>query len=74
MVGEQDTVMEFKDIVIKNDVVYVYSESRALIFRAGSIVMYDGSLPRSTYLLIPGNKVSKFTTVNQNTVDTVILR
>ena len=74
MVGEQDTVMEFKDIVIKNDVVYVYSESRALIFRAGSIVMYDGSLPRSTYLLIPGTKVSKFTTVNQNTVDTVILR
>ena len=60
--------------MIKNDVAYVYSESKAVIFRIGSLTVYDGSLPKSTYLLIPGKKVSTFTTVNQNTIDTVVLR
>ncbi len=74
MVDSRETTMEFRGLVMKDDIVYVYSESRALIFRVGGVTIYDGTLPRSTYLLVPGNRAGRFTTINSATVDTVTLR
>ncbi len=74
LADEREYNMEFKDIVMKKDMVYIYSESHAMIFRVGGTVSYDGILPRSAYLLIPGDRTGRFTTVNSDTVDTVSLK
>lgn len=65
---------EFRDIVINDDTAYIYSESKCMIRRIGGNVRYEGNLPKSTYLLIPGKKIEKFTTVNSDTVDTIVLK
>ena len=65
---------KFKEIVMENDLVYIYSESRVLEYRINGNTAYEGMLPKSTYLLIPGKSSGKFTTVNSDTVDTVQLR
>ncbi|MBQ8947513.1 MAG: hypothetical protein IJ058_11995 [Lachnospiraceae bacterium] len=74
LVDSRETTMEFRGLIMKDNVVYVYSESRALIFRVGGVTVYDGTLPRSTYLLVPGRRVNRFTTINSATVDMVTLR
>ncbi len=74
LADEREYNMEFKDIVMKKDMVYIYSEAHAMIFRVGGTVCYDGILPRSAYLLIPGDRSGRFTTVNSDTVDTVSLK
>jgi len=65
---------EFKDIVISGETAYIYSESQCLIYRIGGGVRYEGSLPKTTYLLLPGSKVGKFTTVNSETIDLIVLK
>jgi len=74
VVDSLDCNMEFKDIVIRDDLIYIYSESQCMIFKIGGNLRFSGSLPKSTYLLIPGAKVDKFTTVNSDTVDNIILK
>lgn len=74
LVDEREYNSEFKDIVMTGDYVYIYSESRACIYRVNGNTTYDGTLPRSAYLLIPGSRSSQFTTVNSDTVDRVKLR
>ncbi|MCR5595076.1 MAG: DUF5711 family protein [Lachnospiraceae bacterium] len=74
MVDEREYDRDFKNIVMKDDMIYIYSESHACIFRVGGKTAYDGALPKSTYLLIPGDKNGRFTTVNSDTVDTVKMR
>lgn len=71
---EFESNMEFTDIVISDDYAYIYSESKCMIRRIGGSIRFDGDLPKSTYLLIPGSKVNKFTTVNADTVDTIVLK
>jgi len=74
IVDELDCNMEFRDIVVNDDHIYIYSESQALIKRIGGGIRYEGSLPRSTYLLIPSGKPNKFATVNSDTVDNIVLK
>lgn len=74
IVDEFDCNMEFKDIKMQDDTIYIYSESQCMIFRVGGSKRYDGPLPKSTYLLIPGNNANKFTTVNSESVDTILLK
>ena len=74
MVDELNCNMEFKDIVMKGDLMYIYSESQVIMRRIDGGVRYEGSLPKSTYLLIPSGKTSKFTTVNSDSVDNIVLR
>lgn len=72
-VDERNCNIDFKDITICEDTAYVYSESTCLIFRIGGDVRYEGELPKSTYLLLPTKKVTRFTTANSDTIDTVLL-
>ncbi|SCY13918.1 hypothetical protein SAMN02910292_01001 [Lachnospiraceae bacterium XBB2008] len=74
LVDEREYNSEFKEIVMDNDLVYIYSESRVLEYRINGNTAYEGMLPKSAYLLIPGKNSGKFTTVNSDTVDTVQLR
>lgn len=74
IVDEINCNMEFKDIVMNDDHIYIYSESHALIKRVGGGTRYEGPLPKSTYLFIPSKNVNKFTTVNSDSLDSIILR
>ena len=74
LVDTREMVNDFKDIVIRSGIAYVYSESRITIFRIGSLVIYDDVLPKSTYLLIPRDRISRFTTVNSSSIDSVVLK
>ena len=74
LVDERSCNLEFRDIVISGDTAYIYSESQCLIFRVGGDVRYEGALPRSAYLLLPGSRVSQFSTVNNETIDTIVLK
>ena len=74
LVDQREYNSEFKEIVMEDDMVYIFSESRVLEYRIGGNTAYEGMLPKSTYLLIPGRNTGKFTTVNSDTVDTVQLR
>ncbi len=74
LVDEREYNSEFKDIVMTGEYVYIYSESRACIYRVNGNTLYEGTLPRSAYLLIPGERSGQFTTVNSDTVDMVRLR
>lgn len=74
LVDERDCNLEFRDIVVQDDTAYIYSESQCMMFRIGGDVRYDGGLPKSTYLLLPGTKANKFTTVNSETIDSIILK
>lgn len=74
VIDEINCDIEFKNIVMEDDAIYIYSESQCLIYRVNGTKRYEGNLPHSTYLLIPGNKSNKFTTVNSDTVDSIVLK
>lgn len=74
MIDEINCNFEFKDIVINDDTAYIYSESQCMIFRVGGDVRYEGPLPKTTYLLLPGTKAGHFTTVNSDSIDLIMLK
>ena len=74
LVDERNCNLEFRDIVIKDETAYLYSESQCLIYRIGGDIRYEGALPKTTYLIIPGTKATRFSTVNSDTIDQLILK
>lgn len=73
-VDEKNINMDFNDIVIHDDTAYIYNESSCMIFRIGKGIRYEGTLPKSTYLLLPGKRTDRFTIANSESVDTVVLK
>lgn len=69
----KDFNIEYKDIILKNDYVYIYNEANCLIYSMSGVVKYDGSLGRSAQLLIPSESISKMTVVSATNIDSMEL-
>lgn len=74
LVDERNCNFEFRDIVVADETAYIYSESKCMIYKIGGDIRYEGELPKTTYLLLPGKKTEKFTTVNSESIDACVLK
>ena len=60
--------LEYKSVVIENDVFYVYSDSECMIFNIFGTEKYKGTVDDTISLLIPGDSVNKMTVVSTNSI------
>ena len=60
--------LEYKSVVIENDLFYVYSDSECMIFNIFGTEKYKGTVDDTISLLIPGDSVNKMTVVSTNSI------
>ena len=66
--------VEYRNVVIKNDNIYIYGESECCIFSFSGVEKFNKALNENISLLIPGDSVRKFTIVNQESIHTIELK
>lgn len=66
--------LEYRNIVLKGENVYIYGETECCIYSLSGVEKYNGTMNTNISLLIPGDSVSKFVLVSQESIDTVELK
>lgn len=66
--------MEYRNVVLKGENVYIYGETECCIYSMSGVEKFNGAMNRNINLLIPGDTVSSFTLVSQESIDTVELK
>ncbi len=74
LLGSKDFNIDYTDIVVRGDLVYVYNETECLIYNVNGIVKFSGNLGRSTKLLIPSDSVRKMQLVTDSSIDEAELK
>lgn len=66
--------IEYRNVVLKGDYVYIYGETECVIFSLAGVEKYSGAMNTNISLLIPGETVDRFTVVSRELIDTVELK
>ena len=66
--------LDYKNILLNGDNIYVYTESQCLIYSLSGIEKFAGTLNLDISMIIPGRYVSSMTVVGVNTIAEVRLR
>lgn len=66
--------LEYRNVVLKGENVYIYGETECCIYSLSGVEKFSGAMNRNISLLIPGDSVSSFTLVSQESIDTVELK
>ena len=66
--------MEYRNVVLKGENVYIYGETECCIYSMSGVEKFNGAMNRNINLLTPGDTVSSFTLVSQESIDTVELK
>lgn len=66
--------LEYRNVVLKGENVYIYGETECSIFNMSGVEKYNGAMNTNISLLIPGDSIGRFTLVNQESIDTVELK
>lgn len=69
-----DFDMEYNDIILSGNSVFIYNESKCLIGDMNGDIKYQGELSKSARLIIPSDRVNKFTVVSTTSIDGMELR
>jgi hypothetical protein len=74
LLRSKDFNIDYTDIKIKGDLVYVYNETECLIYNVNGIVKFSGNLGRSAKLIIPSGDVRKMQLVTDSSIDEAELK
>ncbi len=74
LVGSKDFNIDYTDIAINKDTIYIYNETECLIYNAEGIEKFSGNLGRSAKLLIPSDDIRKMKLVTDSSIDDVELK
>lgn len=66
--------LEYRNVVLKGENVYIYGETECCIYSLSGVEKFNGAMNRNISLLIPGDSISSFTLVSQESIDTVELK
>ena len=66
--------VEYRNAILKNEYVYIYSESECCIFSLSGVEKFNEAMNENISLLIPGDSVNRFTLVNQESINTIELK
>lgn len=66
--------LEYRDVVLKGEYVYIHGETECCIYSLSGVEKFNGAMNRNISLLIPGDSVSSFTLVSQESIDTIQLK
>lgn len=66
--------LEYRNVILKGENVYIYGETECCIYSLSGVEKYNGTMNTNISLLIPGDSVSKFILVSQESIDTVELK
>ena len=66
--------LDYKNILVKGENVYIYTESQCLIYSLSGIEKYAGTFQLDIGMIIPGGNISAMTIVGKNTIAEVRLR
>ena len=66
--------VEYRNVVLKNDCIYIYGEAECCIFSLSGVEKFNGTMNENISLLIPGDSVGRFTLVSQESIDAIQLK
>ena len=61
-------------MILKGEYVYIYGETECCIFSFSGVEKFNGIMDESISLLIPGDSVSGFTLVGQDSIKEIELK
>jgi len=64
----------YRDIVMNDDYIYIYSDTDCLICSTSGVEKYAGTMNGTISLIIPGDRVSDMTVVGSNGIETIKLK
>jgi len=66
--------LEYKNLVLSNDNIYIYSDSQCLIYNLYGVKKFSGTLNQTISLLIPGSGINRMDIVSQSAITKVQLK
>lgn len=66
--------LEYRNVVLKGENVYIYGESECCVYNMSGVEKYNGAMNENISLLIPGDSISRFTLVNQESINAIELK
>ncbi len=66
--------VEYRNVILKGEYVYIYGETDCCIFSFSGVEKFNGIMDESISLLIPGDSVSGFTLVGQDSIKEIELK
>lgn len=66
--------MEYRNVILHGENVYIYGETECCIYSLSGVEKFNEAMNRNINLLIPGDSVSSFTLVSQESIDSVKLK
>jgi len=66
--------VEYKNIILSGENIYIYGETECLIYNTFGIQKYAGTMEKSINLLIPGNQVDRLTLVSYDVIQNLQLK
>lgn len=70
---KQEFNMEYTDIIIKNDFVIVYNDTKCMIFNKNGVKKYEGEFTDATLLVVPTDSKTKYILINREEAQTIRL-
>lgn len=74
LIRSNDFNIDYTDIIVKKDTIYVYNETECLIYNVDGVEKFSGNLGRSAKLLIPSDDIRKMKLVTDTSIDDVELK
>ena len=66
--------LEYRNVVLKDENVYIYGETECSIYNLSGVEKFNGAMSENISLLIPGDTISKFTLVGQDSIREIELK
>lgn len=66
--------IDYTDIILKDDLIIIYNDSRCAIYNMNGIEKFSGDFLDSVLLMVPTEQKSKYTLVNRDIVQTIRLK
>lgn len=66
--------IDYTDIILKDDLIIIYNDSRCVIYNMSGVEKFNGDLLDSVLLLVPTEQKSKYILVNRDIVQTIRLK
>lgn len=66
--------IEYTDIVLKKEYIIIYNNTDCLVYKLNGTTKFNGQFEEPMLLLVPGNRLTKWTLVNRDTVQSVKLK
>lgn len=70
---KQEFNMEYTDIILKNDFVIIYNDTKCIIFNKNGVKKYEGEFTDSTLLVVPTDSKTKYILINREESQTIRL-